>query len=156
MEEKTSYGAIAHNKIVMMRAQGETFEDIAKSLGVSLRTMKAWFDKHKDLKEAAKLANMFVEQAAEHALLQLALGHFQPETKVFMYQGEVIKEEITKWHSPNPKALEFLLKNVNPEKWKDRHEVSLSSSLPTVSSFDEAKTIISEDPTLLPSAKENE
>ena len=148
------YGSIAKNAIVDMRDQGRTYQDIARSLGINLRTIRAWMDQYQCLKDAVADADKFIESAAEHSLIQLALGYYGIETKVFHYQGEIITHDVTRWYPPNPKALEFLLKNVNPDKWQDKKEVSLTSSLPTVGSFQEASTIMAADPTLIAGDKD--
>ncbi|MBE9526417.1 MAG: hypothetical protein IME94_05520 [Proteobacteria bacterium] len=149
-----TYGTIAQNAVIDMREQGRSYSDIAVTLGISLRLLRSWFEKYDGLREAVAAADKFVEESAEHALIQLALGYYGKETKVFMYKGDIIEKEVTKWYPPNPKALEFLLKNINPTKWQDKREITLSAALPTVNSFQEAKSVIASDPTLLPAAKE--
>ena len=147
------YGTVAKNAIVSLREEGRSFTDIARSLGVNKRAILSWIDQYEDLSQAIAAADTFVESAAEHALIQLALGYYGTETKVFQNGGKIITHDVTKWFPPNAKALEFLLKNINPDKWQDKKEVALTSALPTVGSFQEANQIMAADPTLLPEGK---
>ena len=143
------YGSIAKNVIINLREKGQSFSQIAKVIGVNQSTVKAWVSRYKDLKEAVQHADNFIEEAAEHSLIQLAMGYYGTETKVFQHEGEIIEHDVIRWYPPNPKALEFLLKNIKPDKWKDRHEVDITANLPTVSSFAEAIELLKSDPALL-------
>lgn len=89
----------------------------------------------------------FIEGVVEHSLLQLALGYRHKEVKVFCDKfGNITEHTVMKHYPPHFQAIQFLLKNLAPEKWKDRQEVVIDSPSGTVKNVTEAIEILSNDP----------
>lgn len=80
---------------------GLTDQQIAKKMGIGVRTLYEWKKKHSQFSQALKSGKEVVDYAVENALLKKALA------------GDV-------------GACCFWLKNRRPDKWKDRIDAAVS------------------------------
>ena len=103
-----------------MATAGLTDKEMSDKLGISESTFNLWKLKHPSFSESLKAGKDKPDDMVENALLQRALGYSCPETKVFNYMGEVIKEEITKHYPPDTTAMIYWLKNRRRGKWMDK------------------------------------
>jgi len=146
----SEYGTALSRTIVSLTRDGRSMKDIAKILCIPKNTLMLWIRTHPGLARDVETSQEFVESAVEHSLFGLAFGASHKETKVFCTkEGEIVTHEIDKHYPPNFQAIQFLLKNINPEKWKDRQEISIDSSDYTVKNISEAIDILAKDPALL-------
>lgn len=94
---------------------------IAKRLGVSTTTFKAYKDKYPELQEALKAGQQNLVEELRGVMKQAAKGYFKTNEKTtYTYIGdELIKktvEENKQWYPPNMTAAHLLLKN-NDDTW---------------------------------------
>lgn len=100
---------------------GADLPDVAKEIGVGLATIKRWMAEHDEFRAAIKRGkDRFDTNNIEGALRCRAMGCQVPETKVFCFQGEIIREEVTKYYPPDVAAIVFWLKNRQPDRWRDK------------------------------------
>ena len=101
---------------------------IAKRLGVSTTTFKAYKDKYPELQDALTKGNQNLVEELKGIMKQTAKGYFKKNTKTrYHYVGDpnkggVIESadvEINKtWYPPNVAAANMLLKNLD-DTWSD-------------------------------------
>jgi hypothetical protein len=110
------------SKVLKKRAgdllvDGRTSKEIAENLGTSLEYVIDWIDT--DLSDHLDLLARIRDEEVERSLFMRAIGYSHPEEKVFCHQGEIIKETVMKHYPPDTAAVQFWLKNKQPEKWAD-------------------------------------
>lgn len=151
LSSRTKYSSTVHKAIVNLSKKGLGFKEIAEILGVGHRTIYHWLKVHEALEDDVHDALDSCEGITELSLFQLANGYSHPDMKVFYDQktGEVVEHKITKHYPPNIQAIQFLLKNIAPDRWKDKHELGISKEFEGVDNLEEAAKILSEDPALL-------
>jgi len=102
---------------------GMTNEEIAASLGISVRTLYRWQDKYSQVSQALKNGKEVVDAQVERALLKRALGYEYEEKKTYIEEtgGRQKKkiEKTIKHIKPNTTAQIFWLKNRKPEQWRN-------------------------------------
>jgi len=109
----TKYDAKNHPPIIRkLAARGMTEEDMASILGVAVSTFSLWKVQHPEFSEAVAEGKAQPIREVEAALFQLAVGYDYEENG-----RQRVKH-------PDIRAIEFYLKNVAPELWRDtqRHE----------------------------------
>lgn len=116
------------NKIVKWRQEGRTEEQIAELLDISHATWYAYKSKKPEFKELLLTCKEGLIADLEQTLFQRAKGIYYEEIKTI--SGEFERTEKTKkFLAPDTTALIFSLKNLAPEKWRDRQEINHGGSL---------------------------
>jgi len=110
---------------------GLTYEQIAKNMGISRSTLHEWEKSFSDISDALKKGREVVVRELENALVKRAKGY---ETEEEIYErnkeGEVVlSRKIRKTVPPDTTALIFALKNMSPDKWRDKKEMELSGNV---------------------------
>ena len=100
---------------------GLTNEQIAKNIGINVKTLYDWKKKESNISNALKKGKEVVDIEVENALLKKALGYTimlrkQKVTK----DGDVVDIEEEVHIPPDTTAQIFWLKNRKPKKWKDK------------------------------------
>ena len=116
---------------VMLRlyAKGKTDLEVCELVGIDKTTLYEWKKRYPEFKESIKEIRAKADELVENALYQSAMGyeHDSEEIKVMTDETgkQVIKRVKTKKkYPPNPKSLQFWLKNRQPEKWRDEKHVT--------------------------------
>lgn len=100
---------------------GLTDEQIAKNIGINVKTLYIWKNTYNPICNALKKGKEVVDREVENALLKRALGYEYTEVRTEKEFGDVVKEvTITKQVVPDTTAQIFWLKNRKPEEWRDR------------------------------------
>lgn len=111
-------------KLEAWARNGLTDEQIASNIGISVRTLYQWKNKHVQIFQALKRGKEVVDIEVENSLLKAAKGYFVDEEKTYISEvnGVVTKrKEITKKYiAPNTTAQIFWLKNRKPIEWRDK------------------------------------
>lgn len=125
---------------------GATDKDIYEKLGVSSSLFYEWKNDKVELVEALKRGKEIVDLEVENALFKRAIGYkFTEVTKELVIakdkhdepikdeNGAVIKElkitkEVEKEIAPDTTAQIFWLKNRKPKEWRDKQELSVTTS----------------------------
>ena len=84
---------------------GLTDVQIAKNMGISYSTLRAWRDRFSALSAALKRGKEVVDREVENALFKSAIGFVGPDEK---------------YYPPNITAQIFWLKNRKPAAWRDK------------------------------------
>jgi len=114
----TKYDVKIHPQIVRKLAACRMIEeDIADVLGIARSTFYEWKDAHPEFSDAITEGKKQPVSEVEGALFKLCKGYAYKEGIV-----QRIKH-------PDIKAIQFYLKNVDPEHWRDKHEVQHSGSM---------------------------
>jgi len=108
----TKYDAKIHPGIVTkLAAAGMIDEDIASVLEIDVRTLYRWKDDHPEFRQAVTVGKENPIKDVEDALFRLCKGY------VYKEDGH------DKIKHPDVRAIQFYLKNVAGDKWKDKHDV---------------------------------
>lgn len=120
---------------------GLTEEQIAKNMGVSVKTLFNWKKTHLPILHALKKGKEVVDYEVENALLKSALGFSETIRKPFKLKktqyndsGKKVKEEEYIEYAnedvyvpPNVTAQIYWLNNRKPERWRNKPKDELNS-----------------------------
>jgi hypothetical protein len=109
--------------------RGKTDVELAAFFGVAPATLYVWRNNFPIFQEIVQEARRNADEKVEQALLARAIGYSHPETKVFCSEGEIITHEVTRHYPPDPRSMEFWLKNRNRDLWKDESKVEVTGDL---------------------------
>lgn len=112
----------------LMAKHGYTMEELADFFAVVPSTLYKWQDENEELKEAIKEGRYaFDTDRVENALLKTALGFETEEEHITTDREGKVKETklVHKRVAGNPLAQKFWLQNRDPDRWKDKQEISL-------------------------------
>ena len=109
---------------------GLTNEQIAKNIGINVKTLYDWKNKESNISNALKKGKEVVDIEVENALLKKALGYTimlrkQKVTK----DGDVVDIEEEVHIPPDTTAQIFWLKNRRKQQWRDKVEVEKGESI---------------------------
>lgn len=117
-------------KIEGWARDGLTDEQIAYNMGISVKTLYNWKEKHLPILQSLKKGKEVVDRLVENALLKRALGCTCKEiTKELFIDKKTGTEElkitkvVEKDVPPDTTAQIFWLKNRKPEQWRDKRQV---------------------------------
>jgi len=114
----TKYDPKIHPGIVKkLAATGMTEEDMADVLEISRPTFLTWKNTHEEFLSAVVEGKSTPLTAVEAALYRLCKGYTYDE-------GGVKRTK-----HPDVRAIQFYLKNVAPDKWRDKQEVEHSGEI---------------------------
>lgn len=100
---------------------GLTDGQIAQNVGIGIRTLYEWKDKHPQISQALKKGKEVVDIQVENALLKRALGYDFQEERIETSAKDGTKVIQTIKHVPaDVTAQIFWLKNRRPDKWRDK------------------------------------
>lgn len=116
--------------------EGHTEIHIAKLLGIGYSTMQEYKDKFPEFAGLLKESKENLITELENTMFRLALGKVKvskskkiyvrnPRTGLMVLDKEEVNEDML---APNPTMLIFSLKNLNPDKWKDRRDIDVNSN----------------------------
>lgn len=110
-------------------------EDIAKNMGINVRTLYTWQEKYDQIKQALKVGKEVADRVVENALYKSAQGYKVTLKKAFKVHkieydtktgrrkreyDEVVQAEEEEYVPAQVTAQIFWLKNRKPEKWRDK------------------------------------
>ena len=116
---KEEYIELAKNYSLL----GAIDEEMAEFFNVSVSTFNKWKKDHPKFSESIRSGKVVADAKVANSLYNRALGYSHPEDKIFNANGEPLVVPTTKHYPPDTKACEFWLKNRQPDKFKDKHEV---------------------------------
>jgi len=105
---------------------------IAKVLDVSPTTVAEWERKKPDFALALSRGREKQNRRVEKALYERAIGYRHPAKKIMQWQGETIEVEYVEHYPPDVNAIQFWLKNRDPQNWQDvtKSEISGPNGVP--------------------------
>ena len=116
-------------KIQGWATDGLIEKQIAKNMGVSIRTLINWKNKFPELAKALSRGKDVADREVENALHKRALGYWVTETKTtILPDGDVKTEETYRHIVPDTTAQIFWLKNRKPDQWREKNDLTLTPS----------------------------
>ena len=129
----TKYNPLYHPQVVYWMANaGLTDEQIAKEFKIVKKTIYAWRRKYPDFDLAMAEGKRAPDERVERTLYQRAIGYSCPEDKIMQYEGKPIIVHTIRHYPPDVVAQIFWLKNRQPDKWRDKHEIDFGEHLDKV------------------------
>ena len=114
-------------KIEGWARDGLTDEQIAHNMGIAIKTLYNWKNKHVPILQALKNGKEVVDRMVENALLKSALG-YEYEEDGMTKDGDVVS--LRKVQHPNTTAMIFWLKNRKPKEWRDKQVTEFEGNIP--------------------------
>jgi hypothetical protein len=124
------------DEIKKMIANGMTEEQVSNAMGVNYRTFNRYKKSYAELCQALKKGKQDLVYDVEESLYRKARGFFTTKkiTRKYMEDkqgnkvgGAEVTETITE-HAPDLGSIVFTLKNLSPDKWKERIEHSIDGN----------------------------
>lgn len=97
--------------------EGLTESQIAKNIGISLKTLYNWKKKNLHILHALKKGKEVIDFEVENSLLKRALGY---EYEECTYENGRLSKKVIKQVPADITAIIFWLKNRKPSKWRDK------------------------------------
>jgi hypothetical protein len=111
--------------IIHLAGLGYTNVEIAEAVGIAEWTLQAWIRDDESLSQAVKSAKRLVDSEVEQALLKRAKGLAIKKTQFATFQGQITdREEYEEIIPPDTRAIEFWLKNRQPERWTEKKTIA--------------------------------
>ena len=110
---------------------GLTDLELASVLGISHETLAAWKLSYPEFRESITRGKIEADAHVAEALYRRACGYSHPAVKIFMPAGAdaPVYAPYTEHYPPDTKAAFRWLMNRQPDRWRDRREVTHSGSL---------------------------
>ena len=117
-------------KLEAWARNGLTYEQIAKNIGITDRTLYAWMKEYSPISQTLKRGREVVDIEVENALLKRALGYTYREVTYEEDNGKLKKKKVVdKEVVPDTTAQIFWLKNRKPEEWRDKKNIEVSKPI---------------------------
>ena len=105
---------------------GATNDDIASFFNVAPSTVDKWIAEIDEFSGAINAAKAEADALVERRLFERATGYSHPAVKIMAYEGQSFEHEYTERYPPETVAAIFWLKNRQPDRWRDKQEVTHS------------------------------
>lgn len=126
------------------KRDGLSDEQVARNIGINPDTLYTWKARFPEISDALKKGREVVIREVENALVKRARGFsYIEETRERKYNnrtGEfelVVTKSVQKTVPPDVGAIAFYLKNVAPDKWRDKQNIELSSQQEDMAKMDD-------------------
>jgi len=120
----SKFGEIDMGVVEACVKKGFTDEEISKMLKITCRTFNNWKKEHSDFFQSLKDWKKEADAEVEKSLYERAKGYKCDDTHVAVIKNEVVLTPLAKHYPPDPTSMIFWLKNRQPEKWRDRTEIT--------------------------------
>lgn len=113
---------------------GATDKELADFFGVEEQTINNWKNEFPKFFESIKSGKIEADANVSDRLYQRALGYSHPDVDIKVVDKEIVETSLTKHYPPDTTAAIFWLKNRQPEKWRDKHDIDHTTNgkdLPT-------------------------
>lgn len=133
MPRRTLYRKEFDKRAEDMAFVGAIDAELAEAFGVSETTLNNWKEKHPSFLESIKRGREIADHRVTKALYRRALGYSHPAVKILTVSGgsgegsSVEQVPYVERYPPDTTAAIFWLKNRQPKRWRDKHEVEHSA-----------------------------
>lgn len=117
------------DRIPKWRRDGLTEEQVAKRLGIAYSTLSLYKTKYSEILEALKKGKEELVEELEDSLYKRAMGFEYEETEITATRDGKRVKKVKKFIPPDVGALCFALKNLMPDKWRDKQEIAHSGDM---------------------------
>jgi len=110
---------------------GATDQEMADALGIDHVTLDRWKTRHREFRIAIERGKIRADAEIAESLYNRARGMSVPAVKIFQGtpEGGPVIVPHQKHLPPDVGAAKLWLRNRQPEKWRERHEVNVKGSL---------------------------
>lgn len=119
--------------ILGLYKNGKTDKEVARTIGVSLRTINNWKGKDPAFLHTIKEMKSVADDLVVASLFQRACGYSHADEKIhFSEYGDITRAKTIKHYPPDTTAAIFWLKNRQPDEWrekKDDGEINITVTL---------------------------
>lgn len=118
---------------------GLTDAELAKKIGVAVRTIHRWKKDHPEFRDALVETKAILDARVELSLFRRATGYSATKVEVTTEDGTETKR-VTKTEeiAPDVQACRLWLMNRDPERWRDRQQVEHSGEI----KIDDARAVL--------------
>lgn len=125
--------------ITKLAREGMSIAEIAEQCGITVKHLAIWRQRFKVVDHVITEGHLAAQVLIENKLYEMALGLHQWDEVTTIEgadkdgkNGYVQTKKVTKRMKPSVEAQIFILKNVAPDKWKDRQEIKSEQELKIV------------------------
>jgi hypothetical protein len=113
---------------------GSTDADLASFFEVSEDTIYEWKKVHYEFSDSVTRGKQIADAEIAESFFKRAKGFEVQSEKVFQNGGEIIRADTKTYYPPDAGAALNWLKNRQPKKWRDKHEIDHNgtSELPKI------------------------
>jgi hypothetical protein len=130
---------------------GATDKDIADFFEVNEDTIYEWKKVHPKFSESIKAGKTLADLTVSDSLFKRATGYEHEEDVIFNDKGVPLIVPTKKRYPPDTTAMIFWLKNRQPEKWRDRKDIDMTSKGESIKPV--IIDLTNDDPKLIPDTK---
>ena len=106
---------------------GATDQELADFFGIDVRTVYDWKRTKPDFSQAIARGKIFADAQVAAKLYERACGYVVNATKLYRQDdGSVLQVPFTIEHPPDTQAASLWLRNRQPHRWRDRHQVDVA------------------------------
>lgn len=105
-------------------ALGATDMELADFFEVNTITIYRWRNVHEEFCKAVTCGKELCDERVARSLYNRAVGYTFESEKVFQHQGAIIRAPTREHVAPDPGAAMNWLKNRQPDKWRDKQEIT--------------------------------
>lgn len=106
--------------------------EIAQFFEVPEQTLYRWDKAHPEFREARARGKIPADGKVARAVFKRALGYSHEAVKIMQYEGNPIEVPYIEHYPPDTQAATWWLKNRQPDKWRDRQELTGAGGGPLV------------------------
>lgn len=108
-------------------AQGATDEEVAESIGVSVRTIYNWKAKYPQFLQALQLGKDACDDRVERSLYNRAVGYTFDSLKIMQYEGSPVIVPFKEHVPPDVGAAKLWLTNRRADQWREKVEQTIKA-----------------------------
>lgn len=127
---KSEYRPEYAKQALKLCLMGATDKDLAEFFGVTVRTINRWKKDKIEFMSSLKKGKDEADANVASMLYHRATGYSHPDVHISNYKGKITVTELTKHYPPDTTAAIFWLKNRQPDKWREKHEVDVKVEQP--------------------------
>jgi len=126
----TKFSDQMKDRIKALILKGLTDNEICHAVGVEISTLTRWKQNKPEFFIAVKDWKNEADHEIEKSLYMRAHGYYHPETKAQWVNDETGGRwetiEMVKHYPPDATSMIFWLKNRQPQRWRDVHDINVS------------------------------
>ena len=122
-------GLLDKEQVKKLILKGLSDKEISDFYGITEQTFNNWKIKDPLFFESLKNWKIEADIKVERSLYERASGYTCKEEKIFCFEGSIVRAETYRHYPPDPTSMIFWLKNRQPDKWREKHEVEHSGNI---------------------------
>lgn len=115
---RSKFSDSLQGQMVALYKEGKTDREVAKAVGISVRTLHNWKASNSAFLHSIKESKAVADEQVEAALFSRAIGYSYMVEKTFKSEGKITRAEFSKHCPPDLKAIIFWLRNRRPDLWR--------------------------------------